>query len=357
MTNLPQIDFPDFDKVPLNGGVKFDGFIPKNIIPEGDSLQDIFEKGIIVGLFSNTDNPSTGPEWGLTTGGVLKAEAFIDQFVKTSEDSSNIYGTMRLIQLIPPVTNTGSWKSLTENGLTGWSIRTSVGDYFGEITSLNILTSGNLVTLCIGSAFGAKNPAALQGPTGENNNYLFYRCTDLDGSAATGATASVGEIFVQSGNLNSSTFNFYQCIDGGSDASNPAVFTGPFEAPSTYFTSTESLTTGIRCDYQYIWNWGPKWQQWKFDCGVSAWLTDGASITEGGNGPQGPQGAQGLQGEDAVILSGFDGPDEPAGIEGQYWLDTDDPGDPTLYILVNSSWRRANYPSGTLYNGLTTGTL
>jgi hypothetical protein len=301
MTNLPQIDFPDIDDIALNQ-VIFEGIAPPDI-----DANLVFQPNSLVGLFVSTNNPVDGPEWGLTQGGTLTAEGFISVFQKTSPENN---GIMRLKNL-----DGNAWSSLRTNGLTGWSVRVISGNYYGFVFQNNP-EAGICQRLEFIVDFVGVNPRILLGPTGVDDTYLLYKC--VEDSSITGATANENEVFVkiQGGNISSQTFESFVCISPGTSTTDPATFTGPFEIQGTFFTSTSPLTGGAQCDYPYIWSWGPKWQQWKFDCGVTAWLTDGASITEGGNGPQGSQGVQGLQGEDVEGGVGATGPQGFQGFQG-----------------------------------------
>lgn len=302
---MAEINFPNLEDIASNVRV-FEGDAPNNA-----NTDSVFARGTLVGLFSST-TPSNGPDYGLTSGGSLTGTAIIDVFEKTSSVNE---GIMRLTSLS---TDTQVWNSLTSDGsLTGWSIRTILGDYYGFVISdrdpIPITDCLNLVASVEGP-----NGRLLVGPTGVNDSYLLYKCDDI---SLTGSTASIGEVFVVVKPESTGSFQTYECITPGSGTNDPATFTGPIEgAEGSYFTSYTPLTGGAECGYPYIWNWGDKLQDWKYDCGASGWIGEGSTITTGPVGGQGSQGFQGFIGNDAPTTSrgpqGFQGFQGTQGFQG-----------------------------------------
>jgi hypothetical protein len=289
---MSEIDFPDAEDIASNE-VIFEGDAPNNV-----NTDVVFQPNTLVGLFSVT-TPSNGPEWGLTSGGSLTAEAFISVFQKTSTDNN---GIMRLKNL-----EGAAWASLTANGsLTGWSIRTILGDYYGQVES-QYPSGGAVGTIC-SVVSQLTNGRVLFGPFGDD--YFLYDCPG-DFFSLTGATATVGEIFTRISNVGSGTFETYECISPGTSTTDPATFSGPSESVGTYFTSYTPLTGGAQCEYPFSWSWDQNLQIWKFDCSVTAWLAEGATKIntetpeQGSQGFQGYFGGQGFQGRRG--LQGFQG--------------------------------------------------
>jgi hypothetical protein len=95
--------------------------------------------------------------------------------------------------------------------------------------------------------------------------------------------------------------------------------TDPEVTPNISFISG-SATSGIMCDYPYMWTYKDKTQMWRFDCHANAWVSSGFSLIEGGIGAQGDQGAQGFQGftgpTGAQGFQGFQGFTGPTGHQG-----------------------------------------
>ena len=118
---MAEINFPKLEDISSNVRI-FEGDAPNNV-----NTDSVFARGTLVGLFSTT-TPSNGPDYGLTSGGSLTGTAIIDVFEKTSSVNE---GVMRLTSLS---TETQVWNSLTSDGsLTGWSVRTILGDYYGYV--------------------------------------------------------------------------------------------------------------------------------------------------------------------------------------------------------------------------------
>lgn len=296
-----EIDFPSIDDIRDNE-VVFEGDAPNNV-----NTSEAFAPNVLVGLFSETI-PANGPQWGLISGGSLTAEAFISVFEKTSTDNN---GVMRLKNL-----EGDAWASLTADGsLTGWSIRTILGDYYGFVKEAY---PSNELGECLGLA-GILNPRLLVGPTGNDDIFLLYECAENNFSI-TGSVATVGEIFTVSQAFGSGTFQTYECIYAGTSTTDPAKFTGPSESVGSYFTSYTPLTGGAQCDYPYQFNSVGKVQQWSFDCSVSGWIGEGSTITQGippAQGNQGFQGNRGFQGFQGFQgLKGYEGPTGVDGVVG-----------------------------------------
>lgn len=292
-----EIDFPSIDDIRDNE-VVFEGDAPDRV-----NTSEVFAPNVLVGLFSEI-TPSNGPDWGKILGGSLTAEAFISVFEKTSTDNN---GVMRLKDL-----NGAAWASLTANGLTGWSIRTLSGDYYGFVEDE---FPSNQLGECLGLA-GLRNPRLLVGPTGNDDIFLLYECTENNFSI-TGSVATVGEIFTVAQAFGSGTFQTYECIYAGTSTTDPAKFTGPSESVGSYFTSYTPLTGGAQCDYPYQFNSVDKVQQWSFDCSVSGWIGEGSTITQGippAQGNQGFQGSRGFQGFQG--FQGFINYPGPTGVDG-----------------------------------------
>lgn len=300
---MAEINFPNIEDISSNVRI-FEGDAPNNA-----NTDSVFARGTLVGLFSSTA-PSNGPDYGLTSGGSLTGTAIIDVFEKTSSVNE---GIMRLTSFEGQV-----WDSLTSDGsLTGWSIRTILGDYYGFVISQN-----PLLTDCLSIVTYGEVGRLLVGPTGIDDSYLLYEC---DGFSPTGSTASVGQIFVVAKPENTGSFQTYECITPGSGTNDPATFTGPIEgAEGSYFTSYTPLTGGAECGYPYIWNWGDKLQDWKYDCGASGWIGEGSTITQtktpsqGSQGFQGNIGRQGFRGRQGFqSWQGTTGFDSPTGNDGE----------------------------------------
>jgi hypothetical protein len=297
---MAEINFPNLEDISSNVRI-FEGDAPNNV-----NTDSVFARGTLVGLFSTT-TPSNGPDYGLTSGGSLTGTAIIDVFEKTSSVNE---GVMRLTSLS---TETQVWNSLTSDGsLTGWSVRTIIGDYYGEVHPPNP-NNGQQITYC-SSIFGILNGRILLGPTGIDNSYLLHTC---DQFSLTGSTASVGQIFVVNKPESTGAFQTYECITPGSGTNDPATFTGPIEgAEGSYFTSYTPLTGGAECGYPYIWTWGDKLQDWTYDCGASGWIGEGSTITQVEPPPQGFQGFQGFQGRQGFQGSqGFQSWQGPTGFD------------------------------------------
>jgi len=298
-----EIDFPSIDDIRDNE-VVFEGDAPDRV-----NTSEVFAPNVLVGLFSET-NPLNGPDWGKIVGGSLTAEAFISVFEKTSTDNN---GIMRLKNL-----EGDAWASLTADGsLTGWSIRTILGDYYGFVQETIPSDGGAAQTVCITLQNLPKNPRILVGPTGVDDTYFLYECSTQ--SSITGSVAeAVGNIFVVSQGEASGAFTTYECINVGTSTTDPAEFTGPINGiEGSYFTSYTPLTGGAQCDYPYQFNSVGKVQQWSFDCSVSGWIGEGSTITQGippAQGNQGFQGNRGFQGFQG--FQGFINYPGPTGVDG-----------------------------------------
>ena len=306
---MGEINFPNLEDISSNVRI-FEGDAPNNV-----NTDSVFTRGTLVGLFSTITTPSNGPDYGLTSGGSLTGTAIIDVFEKTSSANE---GIMRLTSLS---TDTQVWNSLTSDGsLTGWSVRTILGDYYGYVYPPN--PSVGLQTTYCQVILEYLNGRILLGPTGIDNSYLLHVCS---GFALTGSTASVGQIFVVTKPESTGAFQTYECITPGSGTNDPATFTGPIEgAEGSYFTSYTPLTGGAECGYPYIWTWGDKLQDWTYDCGASGWIGEGSTITQVEPPPQGFQGFQGFQGRQGFQGSqgfqswqGITGFDSPTGNDGE----------------------------------------